>query len=205
MKNNIILTIVSIVVIIGFLGIVYKFTSTPQIYPEINKIQSNDNLTWSPNKKNILVEYSDIQCPACKTIHDYLKTFEAKNITLVFRHYPLTTIHKNALPAAQAAEAAGKQKKFFPMLDALFSKQTEWSELANPMDYFVKTATNLKLNVEKFKTDYNSKSIKDKVAADIASGDSAGITSTPTFFLNGEKVEITSLEEFKNVLLQTGN
>lgn len=182
---------------------VYKLVAGPQKteFPEINQVRKNDQIKWSKSKdSNILIEYSDLQCPACKGFHDILKTFEPKNVTLVFRHFPLYSIHKNAMTAAYAAEAAGLQGKFWEMVDVQFSKQSEWSILSNPKDYFVNVAKSLKLDTEKFKKDMDSEIVKNKVQADLTEGESIGINATPTFFLNGKKVNVNTFDEFKNLL-----
>ncbi|HID07204.1 MAG TPA: hypothetical protein EYP10_08645, partial [Armatimonadetes bacterium] len=169
------------------------------------KIKKTDHITWAKDGKATLVEYSDLQCPACKTFHEILKKLEAtdsaypeivKNIKLVYRHFPLTSIHKNALKAAFAAEAAGEQGKFFEMVDLLFETQEQWSDLDNPTDHFVNLAQKLKLNIEKFKKDINSEKIKQKVYSDMRSGEKLKIFGTPTFFLNGKKLEFKTPQEF---------
>ena len=189
----------------------YKLTNAPQKtdFPEINQVRAGDNTKWSKTNKNILVEYSDIQCPACKSFHDTLKGFEAsgsadfpitEKVTLVFRHFPLYQIHKNAFSAAYAAEAAGLQDKFWEMVDVLYNKQSEWSALSNPKDYFVNVAKSLGLDTEKLQKDTDSKAVKDKVQADLTEGETVGVNATPTFFLNGKRVEVRSIDEFKDLL-----
>jgi len=190
----------------------YKLTSTPikTDFSEINKIRSDDHIKWSKDNKNILVEYSDFQCPACKSFHEVLKSFEASSSpdfaitqkeTLVFRCYPLYQIHKNSLNAAYAAEAAALQNKFWEMVDVLYDKQSEWSSLSDPKNYFINLAKSLKLDTEKFQKDMDSKEVKDKVQANLTEGKSIGISSTPTFFLNGKQVNVRSIDEFKKLLL----
>lgn len=191
---------------------VYKLTNSPvqTDFPEINKISPNDHVMWSLEKKNILVEYSDYQCPGCKNIHNILAQFSAsgspdlditKKITLVFRHYPLSQIHPSSIIAAYAVEAADKQGKFNEMSDLLFSEQEKWGKSGNVKEYFNNLAKNLVLNITQFDKDMDSKEVKEKVDADIASGDKAGIEETPTFFLNGKKLDrITSIDDFKKTL-----
>ncbi|MDO8497191.1 MAG: thioredoxin domain-containing protein [bacterium] len=211
-KNTIIITIISFVGIFAFLTGAYMLTNKAEttVFEEVNKILPSDHLKWSPEKKNILVEYSDFQCPACKNYHEIIsQQIEAsgsanfditKKVTFVYRNFPLFQIHQHAYAAASAAEAAGKQNKFFEMGDALFNTQDEWSKSSNVQAEFIKIATNLKLDIEKFKKDMGSKDIKDKVDTDMRSGEKAGLDSTPTFYLNGKKVTVTSFEEFIKVL-----
>ena len=212
-KNTVIITILSLVVIFGFLFAVYFFTNRPGTqstikYSEVNKIEKDDHVKWSPKKKSILVEYGDLQCPACKTFHNILHTFEipsspdiniSKNITFVFRHFPLE-VHKNAVPAARAAEAAGQQGKFFEFTDTLYNQQESWSDLNNPNDYFIKVAQSLKLNIDQFKKDESSLKAQTKIDQNQAQGNKVTVASTPTFFLNGVKLEVETLDEFKSLL-----
>ena len=150
---------------------------------------------WSEGGKDALVtivEYSDFQCPACAAYYPVMSELHAAfgdQINIVYRNYPLTQIHANAQLAAQAAEAAGIQGKFFEMHDLLFSEQQTWSDLSDPTATFVSYATSLELNVEQFNTDLTSSAVRAAVAEDVRSGMSANITGTPTFFLNGERIE----------------
>ncbi|PIP64864.1 hypothetical protein COW96_00140, partial [Candidatus Roizmanbacteria bacterium CG22_combo_CG10-13_8_21_14_all_33_16] len=84
----------------------------------------------------------------------------------------------------------------------LFGKQDIWSTSPNPRQNFINMASEIKLDIEKFKSDMDSKVVKNKVQADLASGNKAEINSTPTFFLNGNKIELTTLDEFKKLLLK---
>lgn len=159
-------------------------------------------------KKAILVEYGDLQCPACKTFHEILHTFElpnspdveiSKNITFVYRNFPLE-MHKNAVSAARAAEAAGQQGKYFEFTDALYNQQESWAELKDPKDYFIKVAQKLKLNADQFEKDIISLKVQSKIDKDQAQGNKVTVTSTPTFFLDGVKLEVETLDEFKSLL-----
>jgi len=213
MNKNTLIISGSILFAIIFLIIVFQLTNKPiqTFFPEINKIVKQDHIKWSPAKKNILVEYSDFQCPACKTFHEYIKKeldLDKKitsNVTFVYRHFPLYQIHEGAFESAYAAEAAGLQGKFFEMIDLLFTKQSDWVGSKNLKEAFVKLAKPLNLNLEKFKTDMDSQAIKDKVTADQSLAEKSGVDATPTFFLNGKKLEFTSFEEFKKLLLLPQN
>lgn len=204
--KNILIAIGAVFATFIFLFVVYKLTNTPvpTSFPEINVIRSNDHIKWKNNSKNILVEYSDFECPACRDRHNFLNEFEktaTPNATLVLRNFPLYQIHPMAEKAAYAAEAAGLQNKYWEMGDLLFNTQDSWSVLGDPTNYFIDLAKKLNLDIEKFKTDSNSQAVKNKVDADIAEGNKAGIDSTPTFFLNGEKLDnITSLDQFSKLL-----
>lgn len=145
-----------------------------------------------------LVEYSDFQCPACASFQPVLKELLAtygEDLKFEYKHYPLP-IHPYAQQAAIAAEAAGQQGKFFEYHDALFENQNEWSKSATPVAFFSKYATDLGLDVEKFKQHQKSSLLRDSVRDDLNEAKELGLTGTPTFYLNGEKMEITSFEDF---------
>jgi len=214
MKNTIIYTVVSILLIVGFLFAAYKFTgSSPKstLFPEVSKIASDDHIKWSKEKKHILVEYSDIQCPACKNFHDYivqdLETTRSgqidvtKNITFVFRHFPLSDIHDHAQEAAWAAEAAGTQGKFFEYTNTLFDRQAEWEKLPDVKNHFISVAKELKLDTDKFTKDMDSNKVKNRVERDYKNGVKFQVNATPTFYLDGKKIDsIRSFEEFRKLL-----
>lgn len=152
-----------------------------------------------------LIEYGDFQCPACKSYYPIIKQLEseyADKVKFQFRHYPLTSIHPNAFLGSRAAEAAGKQNKFFEMHDILYENQDSWAQSQDPTPIFEGYASQLELNLEQFKTDMKSAGVADVINADIKAGQAAKANSTPTFVLNGQKIEKnpTSQDEFKKLL-----
>src|SRR5690606_16853329 len=86
-------------------------------------------------------------------------------------------------------EAAGKQGKFWEMEDMLYTKQAEWSTVANPLPVFEEYAQELGLNIEQFRQDYASKEIADAIEEQRQEGTRLGVMATPTFFINGQKIE----------------
>ena len=152
-----------------------------------------------------LVEYTDFQCPACGAYYpivDQLSKEMGDSLRVVIRHYPLVQIHDNALPAARVSEAAGRQGKFWEMYDLLFANQKEWSTAADPMkSIFPAYASRIGLDMEKFQTDMADSSLDDKINRDRGTGNDLKITGTPTFFLNGQKLENPkSFEALKKVV-----
>ncbi len=214
-KNTILLTVISVVAIFGFLGIAYMVTNQTakpdtNVYEELKKPSQTDHVKWSKANKHVLVEFSDLQCPACKGFHDIIRDKIEKNpqnkavmdnVTFVYKQYPLPSLHKNAVNAVYAAEAAGMQGKFYEMSGLMFDGQADWAEKNDPKPYFMELAKKLKLDTKKWEADMNSKEIKDKLAADQALGDKVGVQATPTFFLDGKKVDVNTFDEFV-VLLQ---
>jgi protein-disulfide isomerase len=211
-KKTVIIAVVSIIGTFLLLFGVYKLINQPiqTDFPQAKQLNVNDHIKWAPERKNILVEYSDLQCPSCKNAHDILKTFEAsgsadfditKKITFVFRYFPLYQIHDKAYLSAYAAEAAGIQGKFWEMSDLLFTNQQTWSTSGDPLkEYFIKYAEDLKLDVAQFSKDISSNKVKDRINQNLLEAGQMGIDSTPTFFLNGKKVEVSSFDELKTLL-----
>ena len=136
----------------------------------------------------ILEEYGDYQCPPCGALYPELKKIEHEygdQLRIVFRHFPLEKLHKNAMIAAQAAEAARNQNKFWEMHDMLYRTQNAWAENYNPRPIFISYARDLKLNVDKFNSDLDSFEVKNRITADMQRGTGVGVTGTPTVFIEG--------------------
>jgi len=155
--------------------------------------ENGDHVYGNKDAEVVLFEYGDFQCPGCGGAFPQIKSIKEDykgKIAFVFRNFPLTSIHPNALAAATAAEAAGLQGKYWEMHDALYENQDGWSNLSaeTRTDRFVDYANNLGLNIEKFKSDMTSKTVSEKISRDRALGNKLGVDSTPTFYINGEKV-----------------
>lgn len=144
--------------------------------------------------KTTLVEFSDFQCPACKayqpTVAQIVKENET-SLAFTYRHFPLPQ-HTFGQAAAEVAEAAGKQGKFWEMHDLLFARQDDMSDTL-----WTDLAKELKLNEDQFAADRNSEELKAKIASDKADGTTLGVNSTPTFFLNGIKMPPMNPDEMK--------
>lgn len=140
-----------------------------------------------------LVEYGDFQCPACAQYFPVLQQVKDKygdQIVFQFRHFPLETIHTNARAASRAAEAAGLQGKFWEMHDHLFTYQNEWGEVNDPLSMFEGYARTVGVeDMAKFSEDYRSSAVNDTINADLQAGRDLGAQSTPTFILNGQKLD----------------
>ncbi|MBI2436813.1 MAG: thioredoxin domain-containing protein [Candidatus Magasanikbacteria bacterium] len=167
-----------------------------------------DNIKGNLDAKVVLVEYSDFQCPFCAQIYPIVKQLSSKfspeDLGVVYRHYPLIQIHANAELAAQAAEAAGLQGKFWEMHDAIFNTQSTWSTLDTVEDFFISLANSIGLDTEKFKIDLNSSEVQNKVKRDVSSGNKSGVQGTPTFFINGQGIPTPqTYEDFVRVIENT--
>lgn len=149
----------------------------------------------------VLAEYSDFQCPACAGFGPTLKELMDKHgdkIRFEYHHFPLIQIHQNAATAAQAAEAAGVQGKFWEMHDMLFERQSAWSSSISARGMFISYAEELGLDTEQFERHLNATIIRDQVRAELRDAQSLGLTGTPSFFLNGEKMVIETYADFIN-------
>lgn len=140
-----------------------------------------------------LIEYSDFQCPACagtEPLVRLLKEGYGDRIRIVYRHFPLTSIHDKAQITAEAAEAAGAQGKFWEMHDLLFERQGEWAHL--PVDQMPQVlagyAKELGLNVDRFTRDLQAHTFQAKVTGQYQDATAMGLPGTPSFILNGRFV-----------------
>jgi protein-disulfide isomerase len=136
------------------------------------------------NRQIVMVAFSDFQCPYCATADKSVKQFMAKHkdkVTLVYKYFPLTQIHPEALPAARAAWAANKQGKFWDYHDALYANQAKLGEA-----FYLETATKLRLDLNKFNAD--RKLADNFIVEDFKLGRKLGVDGTPTFIMNGEVV-----------------
>ena len=151
------------------------------------------NHTFGDGKKNVtLIEYGDLQCPACGQYYPIIKSIKEKyksDITFQYRNFPLDTIHQNARAAHRATEAASNQGKFWEMHNKLYETQNEWKGLTNVKTVFEGYASEMGLDITKFRTDYASEHTNDVINADVAEGKKVGANSTPTFVLEGVKIE----------------
>ncbi len=140
-------------------------------------------------------EFGDFQCPPCGSFHPELKKIEAdygSRLRVVFRHLPLPQIHTNAIAAAQAAEAAGRQGRFWQMHDMLYENQSAWEKATDVPSVFLSYARSLGLDVQRFAGDLNSSDVSNRIRADMMRAESLGVTGTPTLFLNGRELTLPS-------------
>lgn len=194
---------VIIVILLIFVG-VYAFSGNKSN----NKTENSNTLTnhvegTSPSGVT-LVEYGDYQCPFCGQYYPIVKQVQAEyadKIVFQFRNFPLVGAHPNAFAGARAAEAAALQNKFWEMHDLLYENQSVWSGVTDPTEVFNGYAQQLGLNVTQFKSDYASSKVNDLINADMAEGNRLNVTGTPSFFIDGKKVEISqSVQNFEKVI-----
>ncbi|NQV11850.1 thioredoxin domain-containing protein [Candidatus Uhrbacteria bacterium] len=157
------------------------------------EVAIGEQVKGAENAAITLIEYSDFQCPACKQYAPVVKQVLENypdDVRFVYRHYPLRQIHAQAQIAAEAAEAAGMQGRFFEFHDLVFDGQDSWiGSNSKAETIFVGYAEQLGLDLEKFKSDMKSAAVRDKVNNDYSSGTQSGITGTPSFFMNGQRIQ----------------
>lgn len=196
MKKHVWKIVVGVIVLL-FAGSIWYAGEAAKVANESIVIEARTK--GNPDAAVTLVEYSDFQCPACAAavpVVEEIMALYGEQVHFEYRHFPLITIHPNAVAAAVAAEAAAQQGKFFEMHDLLFENQTTWGPTANPTVYFVQYAEQLGLDVSQFRRQITATKLEDHVRDSFSTARSLGFTGTPTFTLNGERVEISSYEDF---------
>lgn len=169
-----------------------------------SSVQPTSHIRGNTASRVKLVEYGDFQCPFCAQYEPLVEQVVTKyqdKISFQFRNLPLNQVHQNAYAAARAAEAADKQGKFWDMYRLLYQNQNDWAESTSATSVFDSYATQLGLNVSQFKKDFASSKTNDVINADKAEFNKTGEQlSTPTFFLNGKKIQAASVEEFSKLI-----
>jgi len=169
-------------------------------------VKTTDHIQGPTNAKVTLVEYSDFECPACGAMYPIVKQLSQDfpdTLAVVYRHFPLKTIHPNAMLASQAAEAASIQGNFWEMHDVLFNTQKQWEGLTDPTDFFVSLATSLGLYSTQFKTDLTSSSVETIVNESYNRASAMKLQGTPTFFLNGDAIQNPGSYQAFKILIQS--
>jgi len=178
------------------------FVQTLKTNPKV--VVAESPTTGAAESKVVLVEFSDFQCPYCAQAHKTLKQFMAKHqdeVTLVYKHFPLTQAHPEAMPAAKAAWAASQQGKFWEYQDALFTQQDKLGDA-----FYLATAKSLDLDMEKFESDRNSEAANAAIQKDMQLAQVLGIGGTPFFVMNEETFAgAIQLADFENVLNRVSN
>ncbi|NES18351.1 MAG: thioredoxin domain-containing protein [Symploca sp. SIO3E6] len=153
--------------------------------------------TGATELKTVLVEFSDFQCPFCSQAQKTLKPLIAKyqdEVTLVYKHFPLISIHPQAMPAAKAAWAAHQQGKFWEYHDALFSQQDKLGE-----EFYLELAQTLNLDLEQFNRDRNSNAADTAIQQDLQIAAILELSGTPSFLIQSDNfsgaVQLSAIEK----------
>lgn len=202
--KSIALITVAVIAVLGLMLLPRLFSGQEDSVYSIS-VGENDWVRGTTTAPVILVEYSDFQCPACGAYYPMVKSLKQEfgdDVAFVYRHFPLMQTHPFAEPAARAAEAAGAQSKFWEMHDLLFENQSTWSRASNPIQQFSQYAETLGLDLAQFAEDFESDAAAEKVQNDLRRGVQLGVNSTPTFFLNGKKLQPRSLSDVRDAVAE---
>ncbi len=203
MKSRFSLILIACVVIFG--GILV-FSKKDAKSPESGSggSQASNHVRGNTSAKVTLTEYGDFQCPACAAYFPVVEQVYEKykdQIQFQFRNFPLRQIHQHAMVAHRAAEAASNQGKFWEMYQQLYQNNSSWSAESDPTGTFKGYATVIGLDMTKYEADFKSEAVNNVINADIAEGQKLGVDSTPTFFLNGQKIDNPKdLDAFNKVI-----
>jgi protein-disulfide isomerase len=174
---------------------------TPPGQPDPNKIYTftvGDSPVKGPKDAKVqIVEFSDYQCPFCGQANTLIDQVLAANpdVSFVYKQFPLTSIHPNALPASKAALAAGKQGKYWEMHELLFKNQR-----ALGADQLKDYAKQIGLDVPKWEKDMNSPEIASQISTEQKEAQASDVRGTPTIFVGGKRVMNRSVEGFKQLI-----
>lgn len=186
------------------------FTATK---PEPNALQpvgdaqlvreDSHRVTTPAVEKAQLVEFLDFECESCRAAEPLVQELKQEygdRITFVHRYFPLPG-HANSGPAALAVEAAARQGKYEQMAAKLFESQPQWGEKRDSQATLFRTyAEELGLDISQYDETIADEATKERILQDVADGKALGVTGTPTFFLNGQKLTLNSEEQFRQLL-----
>ncbi|MDW3215700.1 MAG: thioredoxin domain-containing protein [Ilumatobacteraceae bacterium] len=161
----------------------------------------SQRLSVADDDRVTFVEFLDFECEACRAAYpavEELRSMYDGRVTFVVRYFPL---HRNSEAASRAAEAAAAQDRFEDMYRKLFETQATWGEQSTSQeDVFFGFAEELGLDMDEFRAVYDDEATIDKIQRDQADGEALGVTGTPTFFLNGDKVEAGSFQDLIDLI-----
>jgi protein-disulfide isomerase len=158
-----------------------------ELDPSLQADRSIDHILGPLTSPITLIEYGDLQCPSCKQAQAVLLMLRARyaqDVKFVFRHFPLTDVHPYAGLAAEAAEAAGAQGKFWDYVDLLFERQPNLQP--ERLDSY---AQDLRLDVDRFRDELKNHTYEPRVHRHMALGNQLRVRGTPTFYVNGRLVD----------------
>ena len=171
-------------------GIFLLKKNRPVVPHKLSAVAASAKIRGPENAPVQIVEYSDFQCPACQraqsSLNRFLADYEGK-IQLVFRHYPLPG-HVWAGIAHQAAECANEQGRFWEYHDRLYAEQKKWSGPEMPMETFLRYGRDLGLNLDRFGACFADQNVVKRIQNEKKGGVNLQVNSTPTFFINGERL-----------------
>lgn len=204
MKSRFSLILIACVLVFGAILFFGKKDASAPTDENGKAVQASNHVKGEGKKNVVLTEYGDFECPACGQYYPIVEQVVEKykeDITFQFRNFPLRQIHPNAVLAHRYAEAASNQGKFWEMYNLLYQNQSTWSNSSNAGGTFRSLAESLNLDMGKLDTDVKGEATNAVINADVAEGQNLGVSSTPTFFINGKKIENpTNLEAFNKLI-----
>jgi len=182
------LTIVIVLLLVGLIGGAKIFLSHPKKDSiDVQQVRAKGN----PEARVKIVEFIDFQCPACANGIIYLKTFfdqHPHDIYLQVKYFPLTNFHHHAMISALYSECAARQGRFWALDDLMIPQQAQWSQLINPEPVFQAMATQVGMNIDQLNACLASDDARKVINDEKSVGQSLGIISTPTYFVNNKMV-----------------
>lgn len=212
MKNLPLLIITIVGTLALVIGVAVFFSSSASSSKEVDQTILTDgtnNFKGSESAKVTIVEFSDFECPACKAIQPLISQVAAQypnDVKVVFRHFPLLQIHPHAELAARAAEAADADGYFWQMHDVLFANQEQWAAArseAEAQELMAGYAQQMGMDKAAFTEKIQSDTVRTTVAQDLALGTQLNVNSTPTIYVNGQK--ITAPQQLPQVVAEIIN
>ncbi len=195
-----------ILVIAGSIGGIFWYGSSRPVVPtsELLTVVADDWIKGNKDASVTVVEYLDFECEACGAYYPVVKRLSEEfgsEVRFVNRYFPLPG-HKNSMTSALAAEASGRQGKYWEMHNIVFENQRDWGEKQEPdPKIFENYARQIGLDMDQYVKDITSQELKDRIERDRRSGQKLNLQGTPSFFLNGEKIENPrGYEDFKALI-----
>jgi len=185
--NKLLSTLVIVLVLVGVLVGVKHFLAPKKAVINLQMARAKGN----PDARVKIVEFVDFQCPACAYGIKYLKTFfdqHPNDLYLQVRYFPLTNMHHHAMISALYSECASRQGKFWELDDLMIPDQSQWAQLINPEPVFQSMAVQVGINMDQLNTCLASDDARRVINDEKSLGQTLGIVSTPTYFINNKMV-----------------
>ena len=203
-RRNVLLAILLLIVIVSLWQVSRSISVTTEgMQPlALDTISEFDSTKGAGDV--IVIKYSDFQCPACRSATVFVEELLAEyseDVTFMYRHFPLVGVLPKGTYAAQAAEAARLQGKFWEMHELLFERQPEWSS-GNERQLFREFAQEIGLDVAQFDADIISPQVRAVVQLHAESAQSLRLSATPAFFVNGRQVQLRSAQDLATAVAQ---
>jgi protein-disulfide isomerase len=208
-------TILGTIILVIVLAVAFSSGGTSpsdQVVPDEQLVTANSHIKGAAESAKVtIVEFSDLQCPACRAAQPLVQKIlnqYPNDVRLAYRHYPLDSIHPNARAAGVAAEAAAQEGKFWEMHDLLFDNQPAWAEIRDRGELnekFAEYAQQLQIDKTSFLEKIESDQAKAKVQEDTSAAQQLGISATPTFFVNGRQTPAPQLESTVQSIIDGSN